>query len=194
MKNYILNKFENEGRFDRKSSKYLWIPEMEFLDSLSVNSRTIIYSESLKMEGLSMFAINGGGDFFALKEDGKVVFVNYGSGNSTVYSNNLEDAFFRRILEFSNGQYVDLCTDVEKKEMDEDDADYYTSESEARDLLISYIEVFKGIFNEEKISFMQEISKNSFDEYNEFISDDVLKAMISKLMDGEVPDLENLLK
>ena len=102
---------------------------MEFLTLEQMDERKQLWNDTPYMDDLTVFAIDGYGNLFAWKEDESVVFIDIGLGLSRDFSMTLSDAIYRRVIEFSSGEYVKMCSNEEKAGMDPDDAEDYTSES-----------------------------------------------------------------
>ncbi|MCQ2815576.1 MAG: hypothetical protein MJ227_04875 [Bacilli bacterium] len=179
----LYNEFFKQGYIDYNNEKNIWIPEMEFLTPEKMIYRKNIYSELLEINDLEIFAITGGGDFFAWTKDDIVLFVEHDTGNCSQFALNLTDAIFRRIIEFASGLYVDMCSNDEKELMDEDDAEYYTSENDAITMLNEYAETFGKFFDQDKINCITEIVTKGFNnDYNAFITDEMLNKIISNFI------------
>ena len=140
----------------------LWLPEMEFLDADAMASRKQLWNDTLQMDGLTVFAVNGYGDLFAWREDDSVLFVEVGPGQYQEFARSLPDAVFHRILEFAEGSYVAFCTDDDKADMDPDDAEDYISETEATSLLRDCRDTFGAFFTEEQNACLDKLIGQGF--------------------------------
>lgn len=179
----LYNELLKQGYIDYNNDNYIWIPEMEFLSPEKMIYRKNIYSELLKVNDLNIFAINGGGDFFAWGKDEIVLFVEHETGNCSQFALNLNDAIFRRIIEFTSERYVDMCSNDQKSLMDEEDAEYYISENDAITMLNKYVETFGEYFSKDKINCITKIAERGFcNDYNAFITDEILNKIVNDIV------------
>lgn len=61
----LYNKLFESGYIDVNSTNYVWLPEMEFLTPEDMKYRKNLYNEYYYVDDLTVFAINGAGDFLA---------------------------------------------------------------------------------------------------------------------------------
>ncbi|MCR4645408.1 MAG: hypothetical protein K5695_08365 [Oscillospiraceae bacterium] len=156
----------------------VWLTEMEFLDADAMASRKQLWNDTLRMDGLTVFAVNGYGDLFAWREDDSVLFIEIGPGTCQKYAANLPDAVFRRIMEFAGGSYTPFCTDDDKSGMDPDDAEDYLSETEAASLLREYRDAFGACFTDAQNACLDKLIAQGFlPDEEAFLSGDALFQM-----------------
>ena len=104
----------------------------------------------------------------------------------SVVSLNLADAIYRRIIEFSSGEYVDMCSNEEKADLDPDDAEYYTSENDAVELLKRYLSSFGSFFSEEQNNYIELLIQNGFlPDVAAFITEEEQIRQIHKLINPD---------
>ena len=180
MNKAVFDEFFNKGLLDVRSENYIWLPEMEFLSEESSQKRKGMWSEYLFIDEYVPFAINGGGDFYAWKGDDTVVFVEHDSGNGRIYAGSFMDALFRHIIEIAAGMYVDICSDEDKASMDEDDAEYYSSESEIIALIDKCEKCFGDRFNNEQNQCLRDLRGRGFSEEGILIDHDEMIRIIDK--------------
>lgn len=157
----------------------VWLPEMEFLPQDKMDYRKQLRNDVLDLDDLTVFAVDGYGNLFAWRDDDSVVFVDVGSGMCEEFSANLADAVFRRIVEFANGDYAEMCTDEEKAEMDPDDAEYCISESDAVELLKQYVSTFGNFFGEEQRNYIGSLIEHGFlPDASAFITEEELMRVL----------------
>ena len=140
----------------------LWLPEMEFLMHDQMEYRKHLWNDTLYMDEMTVFAIDGYGNLFAWRDDDSVVFIDVGPQTCEVFSLNLADAIYRRIIEFSNGDYVEMCSNAEKSDADPEDAEYYTSEDDAIELLKQYLRTFGTFFSDEQRKHIESFIHQGF--------------------------------
>lgn len=166
-------------------SDSLFIPDMELLSKEEAEKRTDIYSGSYRINDMTVFAINGGGDFWAWRPDEKVYFTELGTGNCKLFALNLADAVFRQIIECVSGMATELCTDDEKAEMDEEDAEYYFSESDCKNLIKEFIGEFDAYLSDYEKSAAEKALNHEFDDENALLSFEEYQDVITHLLNGE---------
>ena len=158
----------------RSQEDYIWLPEMEWLDTVEANKRHKNWSNIFDLSNLEIFAIDGGGDMFAWFTGGElkdaVIFIDLVSDGGELFASDLASAIFRRIMEFASGVYTDFCSDQEKQAMDERDSEYYISESEAVDLLKEYRSRFGKYFKAEWNEILDNMISCGFKDGDSFIS------------------------
>lgn len=169
-----------KGYADPNSEKWIWLPDMLWFNPEKIDYYNNERYDYLNTDGLFLFAKNARGDFYAWNEkDDTVLFCEHDSGSGIVFAPNLESAIFRIIMEFANGDHAEFCYDDEKSEMDEDEAEEYISESEAKTMLCEYKQVFGDIFKSEWIDIINGLVNNGFIDENGFITElqliDILK-------------------
>lgn len=153
----------------------IWLPEMELLPPEIMESRKKLWSDTLKIDDMTVFAIDGYGDLYAWRPDDSVVFIETGSGECQEFAAGLPDAVFRRIAEFANGDYAEMCSDAEKAEMDPDDAGDYISEDDAVGLLRQYQNAFGFCFSQEQKEYIDTLIQRGFlPDCSAFIYEDEL--------------------
>ncbi|MBR5371871.1 MAG: hypothetical protein IK130_06625 [Oscillospiraceae bacterium] len=140
----------------------VWLPDMEFLPPDQMEKRKALWKDDLLVDDLTIFAVDGYGSFYAWRPDDSVIFVDIGPADTHEAASCLPDAVFRQIIEFANGDYAELCTDAEKADMDPDDAEDYTSESEAIGLLKQYRAAFGAYFTQEQNDYLDTLIQNGF--------------------------------
>ena len=164
----------------------VWLPEMEFLSPDQMEYRKQLWSDTLHMDDLTVFAIDGYGNLFAWKDNDCVVFIDIGPGKCEDFSLSLADAIYRRIIEFSNGDYVEMCSNKEKAELDPDDAEYYTSEDDAVELLKQYLNTFGAFFSKEQRNYIELLIQQGFlPDTNAFITEEELMRTIRDLINTD---------
>ena len=164
----------------------VWLPEMEFLSPDQMEYRKQLWSDTLPMDDLTVFAIDGYGNLFAWKDNDCVVFIDIGPGKCEDFSLSLADAIYRRIIEFSNGDYVEMCSNKEKAELDPDDAEYYTSEDDAVELLKQYLKTFGAFFTKEQRNYIELLIQQGFlPDTNAFITEEELMRTIRDLINTD---------
>ena len=167
------------GYCDYNNPNYVWLPEMEFLTPEKMEYRKNVYNKLLYLDDLTI----GGEDFFAWQNDDSVVFIELGTGNKKIFSMNLNDAIFRRIIEFASGEYVDMCTNADKADMDSENSEYYISEDEAKTLLKLYVDTFGDFFCEEQRNLIINLINSGFlDNNNAFISAGDLNNIVTRIL------------
>lgn len=166
---FVYKSLLKNGYIKPESKNYLWLPEMEFISTKESSKRIEIYKDIINFKDMTLFAINGGGDFFAWHNDDIVYFIDCCTGEGTAYASNLEGAIYRRILEFSCGDYVEFCTN-EEKIIYGDDSEFFISEDEATEMLIAYRNGFGMIFKNEWLLFIDNMIQKGFFNGNSFIS------------------------
>ena len=137
----IFNELVQGGHTDRESGKYIWLPQIPEWQ----NGNTYFEDfDWLKLDNIFIFGRLGGNAFYAWSKETNEVFYcdEVGAGTAVFYAPDLSAALFRMVMEFAAGLYDPLCSDEEKEEMDEDEADEYISESEAVGMLKCYLLVF----------------------------------------------------
>ena len=72
----------------------LWLPEMEFLMHDQMEYRKHLWNDTLYMDEMTVFAIDGYGNLFAWRDDDSVVFIDVGPQTCEVFSLNLADAIY----------------------------------------------------------------------------------------------------
>ena len=157
----------------------VWLPEMELLPQDMMDFRKQLWNDSFDLDGLTVFAVNGHGDLFAWRDDDSVVFIDIDSGMCREFALNLADALYRRIVEFANGDYADMCSNEEKADIDPDDADYYISEEEAVGLLEKYNSTFGEFFGKEQRDYISALIQQGFlPDADAFITEDELMRLL----------------
>lgn len=137
----IYSELIQSGHTDRESGKYIWLPQIPEWE----NGNTYFEDyDWLKLDDIFIFGRLGGNAFYAWHKDTDEVFYcdEVGVGTADYYAPDLSAALFRMVVEFATGIYDPLCSDEEKEEMDEDEAEEYLSESEAVGMLKCYLSVF----------------------------------------------------
>ncbi|MBP3857608.1 MAG: hypothetical protein IK990_18560 [Ruminiclostridium sp.] len=170
MNNEVFCSLYRSGYIKPKSKNYIWLPEMEFISEQEARERQKRWQDICDLEGMTVFAVNGGGDMFVWDSSDMVYFAEHDTGVKTLFARSLADALFRRIIEFAAGEYAELCTDSEKADMDESDAQDYISESEARDMIRSCRSAFGEYLSDEQVSVLEEIISSPLDETGGFIT------------------------
>lgn len=165
----------------REKKNSFWLPEMEILSEDEAKRRKELWQDLCDLDGLTVFAVNGGGDMFAWDDSDTVWFIEHDSGSKSLFARDLPSAFFRRAVEFAAGEYTELCTDDEKADMDEDDAQDYISVTEAVGILRDCHNALKDHFTERQNEIIGGMIKNGFDENNEFISYDTFRNIITEI-------------
>jgi hypothetical protein len=161
----------------------LWLPEMEFLMHDQMEYRKHLWNDTLYMDEMTVFAIDGYGNLFAWRDDDSVVFIDVGPQTCEVFSLNLADAIYRRIIEFSSGDYVEMCSDEEKADMDPDDAEDYISEDDAIALLKQYLDAFRTFFSNEQRSYLERMIQQGFlPETDAFITEEEQLSLVRRLI------------
>ncbi len=194
MSKAIYEDLYSQGVFDVRSENYLWLPEMEFLSHESSRKRKDIWSEYLNIDEYVPFAINGGGDFYAWNAGDSVIFVEHDSGNGRLYALSLMDAVFRHIVEIAAGMYADICSDEDKEAMDEDEAEYYTSESEVVELLNRCANCFRGRFTDEQNEYLSSLCVRGFSEDGILVDCYELKRIVFCMLNVSNDETVNLIK
>lgn len=181
MNNKVYEILVTFGYTDSNTSKYIWLPEMEWIAKEDISYYNNERYSYLNVRNLFIFAINGAGDFFAWdKNDEKVIFCDQGSGYGIVFALNLEGAIFRRIVQFANGDYVDFCSDEEKNKMNSDEAEEYLCETEAIELMKTYRICFKDLFKSEWLEIINGFINNGFSNGDSFIDEQIKIDIINK--------------
>ena len=164
----------------------VWLPDMEFLPYEQMDYRKHLWNDTLQLDDLTVFAIDAYGNLYAWKDDDSVVFIDVGPGMCQVFSLNLADAIYRRIIEFSSGEYVDMCSNEEKADLDPDEAEYYTSENDAVELLKRYLSSFGSFFSEEQNNYIKLMIQNGFlPDVAAFITEEEQIRLIHKLINPD---------
>ena len=189
MNREIFNKLIEKGNSD-----ILFIPDMEFLSKEEMEKRKNLYADTYKIDDMTIFAINGGGDFWAWDSSEKVYFVELGSGNCKLFAINLVDAIFRQVIECASGMTMELCTDDEKEEMDEDDAEYYYSESECKQLIEDFIKEFNTHLSEYEKSIVERTLNQELNDENTLLSFEEYQEVIMQLLQGESEEVTNIVR
>ena len=157
----------------------VWLTEMEFLASDQMEYRKNLWTDTLSIDDMTVFAVDGYGDLYAWRPDDSVVIIETGPGECKEFAGSLIDAIFRRIIEFVNGDYCEMCSNEEKADMDPDDAEYCTSENDAIELLKQYINVFGEFFSVEQKDYIEKLIVNGFlPDCNAFIYEDEMLRVI----------------
>ena len=157
----------------------VWLTEMEFLAADQMEYRKNLWKDTLSIEDMTVFAVDGYGDLYAWRPDDRVVIIETGPGECKEFAGSLIDAIFRRIIEFVNGDYCEMCSNEEKADMDPDDAEYCTSENDAIELLKQYINVFGEFFSVEQKDYIEKLIVNGFlPDCNAFIYEDEMLRVI----------------
>lgn len=171
----------------------VWLPEMEFLPPDQMEYRKQLWNDTLYLDDLTVFAIDGYGNLFAWKDNGSVVFIDIGPGKCEAFSLCLADAIYRRIIEFANGDYADMCSNKDKAEMNPDDAEYYTSEDDAVELLKQYLNTFGIFFSKEQRNYIELLIQQGFlPDTNAFITEEELMRTIHDLIKPENSKISDL--
>ena len=161
----------------------VWLPEMEFLPLEQMDERKQLWNDTLYMDDLTVFAIDGYGNLFAWRDDETIVFIDVGPGLCRDFSTSLSDAIYRRVIEFSSGDYVEMCSNEEKADMDPDDAEDYTSEDDAIALLKQYLDAFGAFFSIEQRSYLERLIQQGFlPETDAFITEEEQLSLVRRLI------------
>lgn len=172
LKSLFFQELYPKGNLNPESKDYLWLPEFEFLTV----EKTRYYHDVLyaDLKNVIPFAINGAGDIFGMltSESQKqgIVFYTHDPESATLFAPNMPGAVFRRIMEFACGSYADFCSDEEKADMDEWDAEDYTSETEAIEMLVSYRKGFGEQFPASWNRILDTMVADGFAEGDAFVS------------------------
>ncbi len=171
----------------------VWLPEMEFLPRDKMEYRKQLWNDTFYLDDMTVFAIDGGGALYAWRPDDSVVFIDTGSGECEEFAPDLAAAIYRRIIEFANGDYVDMCSNEEKADMDPDDAEYYTSEDDAVALLKQYRDAFGNFFTiEQKEHIETLISQGFLPDINAFITEEELMRLIRERIKADTAAVRNI--
>lgn len=155
--------------------------------------RKKLWSDTLSVDNLTIFAIDGYGDLFAWKPDDSVVFIEIDTRCCENFASNLSDAIFRRIIEFASGDYVELCSNDEKNEMDSDEAEDFISEDDAITMLRKYNNTFGKFFCEEKKEYINALIQHGFlSEQEAFISEEEVLKLIREWLKVETTARTNI--
>ena len=132
---------------------------------------------------------------FAWRPDDSVVIIETGPGQCKEFAPSLIDAIFRRIIEFVNGDYCEMCSNEEKAEMDPDEAEYVTSENDAIELLKQYLNVFGEFFSAEQKEYIENLIGNGFlPDCNAFIYEDEMLKVIHDWLKVKLSAPKKILK
>ena len=174
-----MNNTESYHKLTECGHTGIWMPEMEFLPVDKMEYRRELWSDQLYIDDMTVFAVDGGGNLYAWRDDDSVVYIDTGAGTSREFAPSLADAIFRRIVEFANGDYTDICSDEEKADMSPDDAEYYTSEHEAVELLKQYNSTFGCYFGADRREYIDSLIERGFlPDMNAFITEEELIQVI----------------
>lgn len=147
--------FSKYGWLNSENDNYLWLDDMEWLDIQEIYEYEY---ENGEIRNIVPFAVTGGGDkWIWYIEDDKITSVGlvyHDDINGKFYSENLEGAIFRNILEFVS----DSCFYI-----DEDDAEsYQISIDELRALLSDWINKLRGFFQEAWVRELEKLQSLDF--------------------------------
>ncbi len=161
----------------------IWLPEMEFLPPDQAEYRKSLWQDTLEMDELTVFAVDGYGDMFAWRPDDSVVFIETDTGTCTKYASCLPDAVFRRIIEFANGDYTEMCSDAYKAGLDADEAEDCISERDAVGLLKQYQSAFGNYFSQDKKEYIDSLIQHGFlPDCNAFLYEEQMISVIRDLL------------
>lgn len=99
----------------------------------------------------------------------------------------MPSAIFRLIVEFATGEYTDFCSDDEKEDMDEDEAEDYISESEAIEQFKIYRSAFGKYFKTEWNDIIAGFISSGFTAGDSFIyPDKSFELIVRELSFGKI--------
>jgi hypothetical protein len=79
-----------------------------------------------------------------------------------------------------------MCSNREKAELDPDDAEYYTSEDDAVELLKQYLKTFGAFFTKEQRNYIELLIQQGFlPDTNAFITEEELMRTIRDLINTD---------
>ena len=168
------------GVLDSARAEYLWLPEMEFFPPEQAESH--ILNAGARRDGLTAFAVTGGGDLFCWDAQDRIWLMPPDGGNGAYFAANLGDAVYRRLLEFASDAFGTFCSDAEKKILPPDEADGVISHSEALAMLAEYDAGFGQLLSPLQHDVLRALMHGGFDKDGVLLTDDARNALIGAML------------
>ena len=168
------------GLLNSARAEYLWLPEMEFFPPEQAD--THIRTPDGRLDGLTPFAVTGGGDLFCWDAHDRIWLIPPDGGDGSFFAANLGDAVYRRLLEFASDAFGNFCSDAEKSALPPDEADGVISHSEALAMLAEYDAGFDALLSQGQHDVLRALMHGGFDKGGVLLTDDARAALIGAML------------
>lgn len=182
MNREIFDRLYAAGVLDPVSAQYLWLPDMECFPPEDAKHYRDEYCTSGVLKGLTAFAASSAGDLFCWDSHDRVWLVPPDDGMRVYYAASLGDAVYRRLLEFANDAFGNICSDEEKQALPPGEADCVISQSEALALLADYDTGFQELLSAGQHDVLRALIRGGFDRNGRLLTDAACRALIGALL------------